>query len=162
MKPVKDSIVATLPPHSVLIMKAEAQQRIEPSRYEAEWGYLPCYDNLGKFKRQVLYANNPNASCGMMVSYLGGRKENLLHWDKVYSEKGGNYDMIITYLPAEHRGLQVSINGKTIVVDNLKTTGKLTTVTVPVQLTAGYNIIEMGNPYAWAMDIDKFELKTNK
>ena len=70
--------------------------------------------------------------------------------------------MIITYLPAEHRGLQVSINGKTIVVDKLKTTGKLTTVTVPVQLTAGYNIIEMGNPYAWAMDIDKFELKTNK
>lgn len=162
MKPVKDSIVATLPAHSVLIMKAEAQQRIEPSRYEAEWGYLPCYDNLGKDKRQVLYANNPDASCGMMVSYLGGRKENLLRWDKVYSEKGGNYDMIITYLPAEHRGLQVSINGKTIVVDNLKTTGKLTTVTVPVQLTAGYNIIEMGNPYAWAMDIDKFELKTKK
>ena len=162
MKPVKDSIVATLPAHSVLIMKAEAQQRIEPSRYEAEWGYLPCYDNLDKSKRQVLYANNPDASCGMMVSYLGGRKENLLRWDKVYSEKGGNYDMLITYLPAEHRGIQVAINGKTINMDNLKTTGKLTTVTVPVQLTAGYNIIEIGNPYAWAMDIDKFELKAKK
>lgn len=159
LKTVKDSIVTTLPAHSVLIVKADAQKRLEPTVYEAEWGYLPCFDNLGKDKRQVLYAYQPGASLGMTVSYLGGRRENLIRWDQVYSEQGGMYDMTITYLPAEHRGLQVTINGKTTTVEKLQTKGGLTTITIPVSLKAGYNVIEMGNPYAWAVDIDKFELK---
>lgn len=151
--------MTTLPAHSVLIVKADAQKRLEPTVYEAEWGYLPCFDNLGKDKRQVLYAYQPGASLGMTVSYLGGRRENLIRWDQVYSEQGGMYDMTITYLPAEHRGLQVTINGKTTTVEKLQTKGGLTTITIPVSLKAGYNVIEMGNPYAWAVDIDKFELK---
>lgn len=159
LKPTKDSISATLPAHSVLILKAEAQKRLEPTRYEAEWGYLPCIDNLGKDKRQVMYAYQPEASGGMMVSYLGGRRENLLRWDNVYSEQGGLYDMTITYMPATHRGLQVGINGTTTTIDGLQTEGTLATVTIPVSLKAGYNQVEMGNPYAWAVDIDKFELK---
>lgn len=158
LKTVKDSLVASLPAHSVLILKAEAQKRLEPTVYEAEWGYLPCFDNLGKDKRQVLYAYQPGASLGMTVSYLGGRKENLLRWDQVYSEMGGMYDMVVTYLPAEHRGLQVAVNGKNIVVENLKAKGGWSTVTIPVFLKKGYNVVEMGNPYAWAVDIDKFEL----
>lgn len=159
LKSVKDSIVSDLPAHSVLIVRAEAERRLEPSRYEAEWGYLPCFNNLGKDKRLVLYANVPEASVGMTVSYLGGRKENLIRWDRVYSEQGGQYDMTITYLPAAHRGLLVSVNGHATTVSGLKTEGPLSTVTIPVSLKAGDNIVEMGNPYAWAVDIDKFELK---
>lgn len=162
LKTVKDSIVATLPAHSVRIFKAEAERRLEPSRYEAEWGYLPCFDNLGKDKRQVLYARQPEASGGMTVAYLGGRRENVLRWDRVYSERGGAYDMTITYLPAAHRGLQVNVNGETADVKGLKTEGGLSTVTVPVRLKAGWNVVEMGNPYAWAVDIDKFELSQGK
>lgn len=158
LKTVKDSIVTSLAAHSVLIVKAESQYRLEPTVYEAEWGYLPCFDNLGKDKRQVLYANNPDASGGMTVSYLGGRRENILRWNNVYSEKGGQYDMTITYLPAPHRGLQLSVNGETNIVQGIKSEGNFSTVTVTVNLKAGYNVIEMGNPYAWAVDIDKFEL----
>ena len=159
LKTVKDSIVTTLTARSVLIVKAEAQKRLEPMAYEAEWGYLPCFDCLGKDKRQVLYANCPEASLGMTVSYLGGRKENIIRWDQVYSERGGKYNMTITYLPAEHRGLQVSVNGDTTLVENLTQEGELATITIPVRLKQGYNVVEMGNPYAWAVDIDKFELK---
>ena len=136
-----------------------AQKRLEPTRYEAEWGYLPCFDNLGKDKRQVMYAYQPEASGGMMVSYLGGRRENILRWDNVYSEQGGLYDMTITYMPAAHRGLQVGINGTTTTIEGLQTEGTFATVTIPVSLKAGNNQVEMGNPYAWAVDIDKFELK---
>lgn len=158
MKTVKDSIVATLPAHSILVLRADAQSRLEPTRYEAEWGYLPCFDNLGKDKRQVMYANNKEASGGMTVSYLGGRSENIIRWDNVYSSRGGTYNMTVTYLPAAHRGLQVSVNDKLYDVKGLKTEGKLSSITIPVTLKAGYNVVEMGNPYAWAVDIDKFEL----
>lgn len=161
LKPVKDSIVTTLPARSVLVMKAEAQKRLEPEVYEAEWGYLPCFDNLGKDKRQVMYANQPGASMGMTVAYLGGRRENIIRWDRVYSDRGGDYDMTVTYMPDALRGLQVSVNGKTITVEGIKSEKATApaTVTVPVHLDKGYNVIEMGNPYAWAVDIDKFELK---
>ena len=110
----------------------------------------------------MLYAYQPGASLGMTVSYLGGRRENLIRWNQVYSEQGGMYDMTITYLPAEHRGLQVTINGKTTTVEKLQTKGGLTTITIPISLKAGYNVIEMGCPYAWAVDIDKFELQQMK
>ena len=66
--------------------------------------------------------------------------------------------MTITYLPAPHRGLQLSVNGETNIVQGIKSEGNFSTVTVTVNLKAGYNVIEMGNPYAWAVDIDKFEL----
>lgn len=158
LKAVKDSLVLDVPAHSVRIFKAEAQQRTEPTTYEAEWAYLPCFNNLGKDKRTILYANLPDASLGMTVSYLGGSKENLMRWEQVYSEQGGIYDMTITYLPAEHRGLEVSVNGKKSIVKDLKTEGALTTVTVPVELQVGNNTVEMGNSYAWAVEIDKFEL----
>lgn len=158
LKSVRDSIVSDLPAHSVLIVRAEAARRLEPSRYEAEWGYLPCFNNLGKDKRLVLYASTPGASGGMTVAYLGGRKENVIRWDRVYSERGGHYDMTITYQPAPLRGLQVCVNGHTTTLAGLQTEGPLTTVTIPVTLKPGSNTVEMGNPYAWAVDIDKFEL----
>ena len=83
-----DSLSYNLPPRSVMILRAEGERRLEPRRYEAEWGYLPCFDALGKREKQVLYAFNENASGSMVVSYLGGRKENILRWDNVYSEQG--------------------------------------------------------------------------
>lgn len=153
-----DSLSYHLPPRSVMILRAEGERRLEPRRYEAEWGYLPCFDALGKREKQVLYAFNENASGSMVVSYLGGRKENLLRWDNVYSEQGGDYLMTISYIPAKHRQLEVSINGVTKKLTGLQESGKTATVTLPVELKQGYNKVEMGNPYGWATDIDKFEL----
>lgn len=43
----------TLPPHSVKILRLKAEQRLEPTRYEAEWAYLPLYNDLGKQKRII-------------------------------------------------------------------------------------------------------------
>lgn len=153
-----DSLSYHLPPRSVMILRAEGERRLEPRRYEAEWGYLPCFDALGKREKQVLYAFNENASGSMVVAYLGGRKENILRWDNVYSEQGGDYLMTISYIPAKHRQLEVSINGVTKKLTDLQESGETATVTLPVELKQGYNKVEMGNPYGWATDIDKFEL----
>ncbi len=160
MKSVKDSIVRELPARSVLILRAEGDRIAEPSLYEAEWAYLPCYDNLGKRKKLINYTANEHASGGMVVSYLGGRKENTMIWDKVYSAKGGRYEMTITYVPEANRKIEVWVNGEMMtlpVTHNSKS--KVQNSKFTVSLRAGYNKVELGNRYGWACDVDKMELK---
>ncbi|MDO4160932.1 MAG: alpha-galactosidase [Prevotellaceae bacterium] len=157
MKSVTDSIVMELPARSVKILLADGK-RIEPSLYEAEWAYLPCFDALGKREKQILYAPNSDASGGVVVSWLGGRKENIMQWNNVYSTLGGDYNMLISYVPAMRRNLEVTVNGVTTRLNQLETTGTIATVTIPVTLKQGYNKVEMGSPYSWAVDVDKFEL----
>ncbi len=159
MGPVADSIVCDLAPRSVRILRVEGERIDEPSRYEAEWAYLPCYDNLGKRKKLITYVTNEKASGRMAVTYLGGRAENTMLWNEVYSKEGGDYDMTISYIPTEHRKLEVSVNGKQTILTKLDAEGDIATITIPVHLNAGYNKVEMGNRYGWAPDIDKFELK---
>ncbi len=159
LKNVRDSIVADVPVHGLVLLKAEGHRTIEPVIYEAEWAYLPCYDALGKRQKQVFYAHNDKASGGMVVSWLGGRRENVARWNDVYSDKGGSYEMSITYVPATKRRLVVTVNSVTTEIDGLQTDGDIATVSIPVTLQAGYNTIEMGSPLTWAVDIDKFELK---
>lgn len=159
MPTAKDSIRADIAPHGVIILKATAQRRLERSVYEAEQGYMPLYNALGKDKRTVAYVEREGASQGMAVAYLGGQKDNVLRWDDVWSNNGGRYTVTITYMPAAHRGLRMSVNGVDTPISGLKTKGGWTTVSVPVTLRKGQNTISLGNPYAWAMDIDKIELK---
>lgn len=158
LEPVSDSIVCDLPARSLRLLRAEGLYRTDPVAYEAEWAYLPCFDALGKVKHQVLYAANPDASGGMVVSWLGGRKENIARWSDVYSSRGGAYDMTITYVPAARRRLEVTVNGTTTRLYDLDSEGRLATVTIPVTLRKGFNTVEMGYPYGWTVDIDRFEL----
>lgn len=57
--------------------------------------YLPCFNDLGKTPKSIVYVPLHEASGGMKVSYLGGRKENFAEWKEVYSEQGGKYEMTI-------------------------------------------------------------------
>lgn len=66
--------------------------------------------------------------------------------------------MTVSYLPKAGRKLEVSINGAVTQIDALPDNGTVSTVTIPVSLKAGYNRIEMGSSYCWAVDVDKFEL----
>ena len=59
--------------------------------------YLPCYDDLGKKSKPIVYVPAPDCSGRMKISRLGGREENFAEWSEVYSEKGGNYEMTIFY-----------------------------------------------------------------
>ena len=159
LKAVRDSIVADVEPHDVAIFRVEAERRIEPTRYEAEWAYLPLYNDLGKRKKEILYARNKQASGGMVVTMGGGRKENSIVWDQVYSSAGGRYDLTIHYLPAENRGLEVLVNGKSVIIPELLSAGGMATVTLPVTLLQGDNCIELTCQTMWMPDIDKIELE---
>ena len=157
---VSGKIEHTLQPHSVLILKAEAQQRIEATRYEAECAYLPCYSDIAKEHKAIVYAPNQDASGRMVVRFLGGRKENYAEWKEVYSENGGHYEMTIHYLPEKYREMEIYVNTEpTITLKNLDNGEKLTSITVPIRLQAGYNRIRMGSSYNWMPDIDCFTLK---
>ena len=84
----------------------EAEKRLEPVSYEAEWAYLPCYDDLGKKSKPIVYVPAPDCSGRMKISRLGGREENFAEWSEVYSEKGGNYEMTIFYSCDKNRKLE--------------------------------------------------------
>ena len=151
-----------LPPHSVLILRMESEKRLEATVYEAEWAYLPCFNDLGKTPKSIVYAPLHEASGGMKVSYLGGRKENFAEWKEVYSEQGGEYEMTIRYVPKADRKLEVCVNNeKRILLDSLSAdeTQKIASITVPVHLKAGNNKIRMGSSFCWAPDTSNPQLR---
>ncbi|WP_289112943.1 alpha-galactosidase [uncultured Bacteroides sp.] len=152
-----------VPPHGVLMLRLEGERRIEPSLYEAEWAYLPCFNDLGKSSKTVAYVPMPEASGGMKIAYVGGSCENYAEWNKVYSERGGCYELTVDYIPGKYRRLFIEVNnGEPIRIDRLRETAEgrsVASITVPVRLKAGYNTVRMGSPYCWAPDIDCFQLK---
>jgi hypothetical protein len=151
----------TLQPRSVLICSMEAEQRIEPTVYEAECAYLPLYDDLGHNRYIIRYSQAPDCSGGVKVAYVGGKKENRAIWKEVYSEKGGEYEMAISYCTAKDKKLQVAVNGTEYVLEKLNSGdyNKPAVATITVNLKPGYNEVSMGCDYAWGPDLDKFELK---
>lgn len=158
---VKGNFVYNLPAHSALILRMEGEKRLEPTRYEAEWAYLPCYNDLGANSKTINYVPMKEASGKMKVTQLGGSKENYAEWREVFSNEGGQYEMTIAYVADSDRKLEVSVNGKKIVVGDLNSDPKagLSLITIPVELNKGYNVVRMCSSYCWAPDIDCFSLK---
>lgn len=151
----------TLQPRSVLICRMEAEQRLEPTVYEAEWAFLPLYDDLGHNRYIIRYSQAADCSGGVKVAYVGGKKENRVIWKEVYSEQGGEYEMAISYCTAKDKKLQVVVNGTEYVLENLNSGdyNKPAVATITVNLKPGYNEVSMGSDYAWGPDLDKFELE---
>ena len=163
LKPVTDNLEMDVPAHGVRILQLEGEQRLEPTTYEAEWAYLPCFNDLAKQKRIVSYIPMQQASGRMKLGYLGGSKENYAEWKEVYSEEGGLYDMTIYYVPGKFRKLEVNVNhDKAVLFDQLEEESDgehLSTVRLQVELKPGNNVIRMGSAYTWAPDLDCFTLE---
>ena len=166
---VQGHLVYTLPPHSVKILRLEAEQRLEPTRYEAEWAYLPLYNDLGKQARIISPRPFEGASGRMIVTHVGGSKDNYMEWSNIYSENGGNYTLTIAYLPPEagkrevnDRLVEIEINGQAYAP--IKKLAKsrsegICTVSLTVRLVPGRNTIRLGSAYTWTPDIDCITLK---
>lgn len=150
-----------LPAHSGMFLRLEGERRLEPEVYEAEWAYLPLYNDLGKKSNGIMYAYNGEASGKMQVGFIGGQPENYAEWSEVYSEKGGRYNMTIHYSFGKERQLELSVNGVMLPAIALADDNGHHQVTVPVELKPGYNVVRMGNSYNWAPDVDKFVLAKN-
>ena len=101
-----------LPPHSAAILSVKGQKRIEPFRYEAEWGFIPSYNDIPGYEN-AQYVKAEGASCQAGVSGLGGSKETCLQWNNIYRKKGGEYALYICYKTDVDCPIKLLVNGET-------------------------------------------------
>ena len=102
------SISMRLPAHSAKILTIKGLQGIEQKEYEAEWGYIPTYNDIGQ--GGAGYVVMKEASCGAVVSGLGGSEENRLELD-VHRFKGGKWKAKLVYCSEEPCTVSVAANG---------------------------------------------------
>ena len=104
------SIEITLPPHSAKILKVSGE-RIEPTLYEAEWGYCPDFTAIKG--TGVKYVPMEGTSGRAAAMNLGGSESNCLEWRDVHSVSGGEYELSVTLQDCdENAGLRLSVNGE--------------------------------------------------
>mgnify|MGYP001530093927 FL=1 len=144
--------------------------------YEAEQAYLNQFDDLARRKRGVCFAPFDSASGGVVVTNLGGHKENYALWEDVYSENGGDYEMRLYYLPSDKkksmlknrevddRRFEVTVNGERYVLKELQTerAKSVQEVSLKIKLKKGYNAIKIGSRYTWTPDLDCFVIEPLK
>lgn len=153
------NLTYTIPARSVKILQLKSEKRLEPVLYEAEWAYLPCFNDLGKSSQTPYYQENKDASGKTVVHNLGGNSSNYAEWNEVYSTNGGNYKMSLVYFPTNettNTSIELNINGvsKPVNIDINKNS-----LSIPITLKQGYNTIRIGSSKAQIVDIDYFTIK---
>ena len=136
------SIEMTLPPHSAKILKVSGE-RIEPTLYEAEWGYCPDFTAIKG--TGVKYVPMEGTSGRAVAMNLGGSESNCLEWRDVHSISGGEYELSLTIQYCEEAtGLRISVNGeeKEIVSCGLAKVGFYTLNTL-AELNKGENCVRI-------------------
>lgn len=136
------SIEMTLPPHSAKILKVSGD-RIEPTLYEAEWGYCPDFTAIKG--TGVKYVPMEGTSGRAVAMNLGGSESNCLEWRDVHSVSGGEYELSLSIQYCEEAtGLRISVNGeeKEIVSCGLAKDGFYTLNTL-AELNKGENCVRI-------------------
>ena len=148
----------TVPKHGTKIYVAEAETRLERTRYEAETGYSNAYTEIDWGKCQ--YSEASFCSGGYKVGYIGGSANNDLQWRNVYSKTGGKYSLTIAYFSGESRNITVSVNGKNVKTQSYNSGGweKVGKKTLDITLEPGNNVIRLSNTSNWMPDIDYIDL----
>lgn len=100
-------------------------------------------------------------SGGQKVGYLGGT--GYLVFNGVNAPRAGTYLMKVSYVDGDSsRAAVVTVDGQPFDLPlpgtNDNNWGAVQTATVPVQLRAGSNTIEFGNPDGYVYDVDKITL----
>ena len=157
-----DSYELKVPAHGTRICVAEAETRLERTRYEAETGYISTYQELknNQSEKTGIYEAADFCSAGYKAGWLGQSEENDLQWRNVYSNDGGEYQLTIGYISGENRNITVSVNGEKAATISANSGGwqKVGTKTLTIQLQKGRNIIRLSNATNWLPDIDYIEL----
>lgn len=134
-----------VPAHYAKILRLKGAERVEPSVYEAEWGYIPAYNdiNLGGAK----YVKAEGASCNAAVEGLGGSEENSLQWRSIYRRRGGMCTLSVNYRSAEPCEVVLKVNGVPQTVQLAAAEG-FAEVEVKAAMKKGDNEIEISSPAA--------------
>ena len=150
----------TVPAHGSQVFVTTGATRNEPTHYEAEASWMKEYQEISK-RKTATYSPMDGASGGTVVTTLGGDDDNYMEWKKVFSKKGGDYDLVIKYVSGEDRSLALSVNGEEM--PELKgmnggSWDKVASKTVRIKLKKGMNSIRLGEQDSWAPNIDCIEL----
>lgn len=149
-----------IPAHGTKIYVAEADTRLERTRYEAETGYSKAYSEIEWNVCQ--YSEASYCSGGYKVGYIGGSNtNNYLEWRNVYSKEGGDYKLTIGYICGESRNINVYLNGKKVKTFSGCNSGgwdKVGKKIVNIALEQGENTIRLVNTSGWMPDIDYIDV----
>lgn len=149
----------TVPKHGTKIYVAEAETRLERTRYEAETGYSKAYSEIDWNICQ--YSEASYCSGGYKVGYIGGsNSNNYLEWSNVYSKDGGDYKLTIGYICGENRTINVYVNGKKAKGLSCNSGGweKVGKKTLDITLEKGENAIRLVNTSGWLPDMDYIDV----
>ncbi len=151
-----------VPAHGTRIYVAEAEERLERVRYEAETAYISDYQELknNQTEKTGIYEASSFCSAGFKAGWLGCSENNDLQWRNVYSNEGGEYKLTIAFISGENRNVTISVNGKKKETVSLNSGGWSTVgkKTVKITLEKGRNVIRLSNASNWMPDIDYMEL----
>ena len=151
-----------VPAHGTRIYVAEAEDRLERVRYEAETAYISDYQELknNQTEKTGIYEASSFCSAGFKAGWLGCSENNDLQWRNVYSNEGGEYKLTIAFISGENRNVTISVNGKKKETVSLNSGGWSTVgkKTVKITLEKGRNVIRLSNASNWMPDIDYMEL----
>ena len=152
----------TVPAHGVRIYVAEAEARLERTRYEAETGYISTYQEIknNQAEKTGIYETADFCSCGYKAGWLGCSEANALEWRNVYSKDGGEYNLTIGYICGESRNITISVNGEKVETVSCNSGGwqNVGTKTLTIQLQPGQNTVRLSNATNWMPDMDYIEL----
>lgn len=154
-----DTYEVTVPKHGTKIYVAEADTRLERTRYEAETGYSKAYSEIDWNICQ--YSEASYCSGGYKVGYIGGsNSNNYLEWRNVYSKEGGDYKLTIGYICGESRTINVYVNGKRVTGISCNSGGweKVGKKTLDITLEKGENTIRLVNTSGWLPDMDYIDV----
>ncbi len=134
-----------VPAHYAKILRLKGADRVEPSVYEAEWGYIPAYNDidLGGAK----YVKVEGASCNAAVKDLGGSEENSLQWRGIHRKRGGKCTLSVSYSSKEPCEVILKVNGVSQAVQLAAAEG-FAEVSVKASMKKGDNEIEISSPAA--------------
>ncbi len=155
----------TIPAHGTRIYVADAETRLERTRYEAETGYISDYQELknNETEETGVYIKDSNCSGGYKAGWLGKKNDNDLIWRDVYSLEGGKYTMTVAFISGENRNITIHVNGekaKTVTL-NGDSWSNVAKKDVVIQLKKGVNTIRLSNNDGWMPDIDYIDLVCN-
>jgi hypothetical protein len=158
-----ESFEIIVPKHGTRIYVAEADSRLERTRYEAETAYISDYQEIKNNQQEKtgIYEAANFCSAGFKAGWLGYSEKNDLQWRNVYSFTGGEYKLTIGYITGENRNITVSVNGEKVQTVSVNSGGwqKVGRRVFTIQLQKGQNIIRLSNPSNWMPDIDYMELE---
>lgn len=130
----------TLAAHSARILSTEGSRRPQKC-YEAEWGFLPAYNDISPDGAKYVEAEGLHCRAG--VIRLGGSSHNRLEWRDIHVGRGGMHNVRLGYSSAKECEVYVESCGVRCNVHLSPAEKGIVDIRLP--MNKGHNTIIVGN-----------------